>query len=349
MEGTGTGETTAPVTTTPTAPAAAPVVTPTVGSGTPAPATETKAPTSMAEGFAQLAEQTKADPNPAPVPATDGTLAEPVVEPAPPAAAAKPAKPQGPIPFAQHKAAVDNARAKGAEEALSQHWSREYRPEQVQKAMELVQAMRADLPGFTRQLVSELQADPRYRTQIQAQRQAAQGPPPPDMVTADGSTKFYSEKGTQALVNYHVQRAIQQVTEQLGQRIAPIEQDRQTREAEAQRTATVQRAEAEITEYETKPLFKENLPAILAEMEKDGRLGLAGAYARVVVPQLTPQKTAAQVRAEERAAIMREIENRTGAGSLNPSAPSAARVGPTKFRSTKEGFQQGFQQLAGKF
>ena len=350
-DGTFTGETTAPTSNlAPAAPAATPESASTVESGTPALTTSetpTTAPTTMAEGFAQLEQQAQTKTVAAPTVPTS-PAAENVPTPVDPAAPGAPAK-QGPVPFAQHKAAIENARRKGAEEATQNlAWAKQYHPQQVQAALEIVNEMRRDTVGFARQLVQELQADPRIRQQVQRERQTAQGPPQPDVVTNDGSTKLYSEKGTQALVAYHVQRAVQQVLDQVGQRISPIEQERQQRVEQQARTQLTARAEAEITDYETKPLFKENLPAILAEMEKDGRLGLAGAYARVVVPQLSPQRTATQMRAEIKAELLREIQGKAGAGSFNPSAPSAARVGATPHRSTAEAFREGFRRLGGK-
>ena len=341
-----TGDTTATASSPAPATSATPSASPTVGSGTPAATTQTPAPTTMAEGFTQALDKLRAtDAKPtAPAPIAAGSAPDGTV-PDTTAPAAPIEKPKGPIPFDQHAKAIENARIKGAAEAEARlGWAKDYHPEQVKAAMDLVRDMAGDPVGFVRRLAQELQSDPKTRALIQTQRQAAQGPPAPDMETADGRTKFYSEKGTQALVNFHVQRAVAQVMDQMGKRLTPIEQERQQTATQQRQAELHTRADREITDYESKPLFKENLPAIVAEMEKDGRLGLAGAYARVVVPQLTPQKTAAQTREQIRAELATEMERKATAGSFNPGAPSAPALGARRSRSTLQGFREGFSR-----
>jgi len=139
------------------------------------------------------------------------------------------------------------------------------------------------------------------------------------------------------------------VLAQIEPRLAPIEQDRQTRAASEQQQAVTTRAQEILAEVKQQPLFKEHAAEILAAMEADGRLSLHGAYTRVVVPKLgAAQKAQTDAdKAAMRQEIMAEVAAKAAAGTVNPGASSAPSMGKTRQGSTLSAFEAGFRRKFG--
>jgi hypothetical protein len=318
MEGTGesvgTATVSAPSTETSSSVSSTPTVTESTGSGTPAP------PKDMAEGFRQALKAKPESPAAAP------TAAAPDTSPPP--------KPQGPIPFERHQAAVENARRKAAEDTESRYaWAKSLDQSRVQRALEVAQRLDADPVAFVREAAQRLAKHPQYRERLMARPQEQR--PQPDMATADGQYRFYSAEQQQRLIDWHLQQQKAEVQEML----RPIQEERQ-HSAEEKRTKAIQsQAQQTLAEAETWPQFKEHIRDIHDAMAADKRLGLEGAYNRVVVPQLAKLE-----REAGKKELLAEMEAKAKAGSANPNAPTTSPVTEGKSKSTFEGFRAGLRR-----
>lgn len=211
-------------------------------------------PTSMRAAFERI-EQKQAKSPDAGKPGTATT-----VQPAPgekPAVAA----PQGPIPLEVHTKAIENARTKGAAEALAKHretygWAEKIQPQQLQQWGSIANRIATDRVGFGTDFLTELQQkDPAGFQAVMskfggnAQPANGNGAAAPRAVEPDVEIrddqgrvvgKAYSADANRALVQ-------QLLTEAIGKEVGPLKTDHERRQADQQRQ-NFERLQTETTE-----------------------------------------------------------------------------------------------------
>lgn len=138
--------------------------------------------------------------------------------------------------------------------------------------------------------------------------------PKPDQQLSDGST-VYSEEGLQNLLEWQAQkieaRVSQQVTQQVQQRYAPIEQQWQSQQHMARVVPIIQK---QIADARTWPLFNENEAEVLATLKADPNISLEGAYRKAVYPRIQASRD------DMRKSILEELRTKP----VSTSAPTSA-------------------------
>ena len=151
--------------------------------------------------------------------------------------------------------------------------------------------------------------------------------PQPDQVLSDGS-KVYSLEGLaqrdEWLARKIEERAVRQAEERFGQRLQPIEQERQ----QAQRyQQTVQVIERQISDARTWPNFTELEPKIVQILKADPQISLERAYVKAYQDEVVPRHVTD--RNKMRTDILAELRQKPVASS-GPSGqvrPGAAQQG----------------------
>lgn len=248
---------------------------------------------------------------PAPVPAT--------VEPPPDAAAPESQAPldaKGPIPFDRHTAILENARRKSAEEIVGRVES------QFGPAIQLQQRMQTDPIGTLTQLIDEAVAHPEIGQHVVSQLArtlSARRSQKTDLTPIETEVgPVYTASQVEALV-----------AQQIAQRVAPIEQERQARAEEArqtqQREQTRQTVTSRLKHWESRPGFSEH-KADIAEAQKayvsqgiDTWSALGLAYADVYEAKVRPKQQAAQTTQFVQSAVAKAQASTGNPGVVAPS------------------------------
>jgi len=263
-----------------------------------------------------------ADPTPAPATAEPADTS--VVDPA--ASTAQ----KGPIPFDRHEAILKNAREKAAQDVV-QRMQGEYGP-----AIQLQQRLSSDPIGTLTQLIDEAVQHPEIGQHIVSQLARTLGArrkQQPDLTPIDTEVgQVYTAEQVQALV-----------AQQVAERVAPLEQDRQTRVAEQvaarERQQTVQTVTTRLSEWRKQPGFAEHEADIQTHqkayvesgMDPWSALGLA--YAKVVQEKVVPK-----VQADTTNQFRQTAAQKVAASSSDPN-----RVAPilsARPKSFREALQQ---------
>lgn len=282
------------------------------------------------------------DSTPAPVAATAPPSDEPTEPSTDPASA-------GPIPFDRHKAALENARVKAAEEASAKWreqygWAEQIPREQLETWSQTAQQMAADPVGFLQKFQAELLTHPVYGPQLKSaaartlgQRQAAQdddAEPQPDLETEDRTPVFSAKR----LAEWHAWNARQQ-EKKFDERLAPLQaahaQQQEHRQRELIEHASDQFAQRELQAVKALPYYedyKAEIKAAFAAMPQPehplayGAM-LRDAYLKVVVPQLSQK---------ERSAVLADFKARGSASTASPSRPSSSAPIPDSKRPLED-------------
>jgi hypothetical protein len=106
------------------------------------------------------------------------------------------------------------------------------------------------------------------------------------------------------------------IDQQVAQRLAPIEQERQQRQIVE---AAVPRVKQQLAEAEKWPLFTESKVDILAELQRNPNAGLRDAYMTVVLPKMAADRD--KVRQE----VLAEMSNRPHTTTASSSVTGRAR------------------------
>jgi hypothetical protein len=255
---------------------------------------------------------------------------------APPDISTDPAS-AGPIPFDRHKAALENARTKARDEALTewrqQHgWAEQIPREQLENWSQTAQQMASDPVGFLQRFQAELQNHPTYGPQLRSHaartlgsRQAAQQDdiePQADLQTEDG-TPVYSAK-RQAEREAWRER---QWEKKFSERLAPLqethEQMQEVRHRELIDRASDQFAKQKIESVKALPhydTYKAEIREKFAAMPQPQHAAeyeamLYRAYLSVVVPKLSQT---------ERSKVLAEMQTKGSASTASPTRPSAS-------------------------
>jgi hypothetical protein len=370
---TPTTSTAAPAPSAPAAPAApTPATTATTpeapgGSDTPAPVTSQ----SFAEGFAQAEAKAKADADArraeraakkaeaAAKPPVEPTTMPETVEPkaddtddataddaaesdesetddTPPVIAAP--KKDGPVPLERHKRAVDNARAKGIEEAVAEvtkhyPWVGKVDPREIEQGLALREAVRRNPAALAQRLLARSgSAAP-----------AGEAPdtlgamPDPDVQTEDGRVKMYSEaahKRSLAILARRLGEAFQAELAEVKSFVA------EQRQAKAQ-VETERVVNDRVESLMKLPGAQEYLEDIVNLMESDGRLSDIGAYNRIVPAKLAEENARLKAKQAEE-----EARFKAGAGTVNPARAGTGTVGKRVYKADTDGFMRALQESA---
>jgi hypothetical protein len=293
-----------------------------------------------------MAEESAAEtPEPA-VPDGDApTTAEPPADPA-----ISDAK-QGPIPFAAHKTALENARLKAAEETqqrLVQEWQT-----QIEPIRPYVQALVQDVStgeiGGLEQVIKEYLQHPvlggkvrsmfgRALSQLQKQQVAPQAPTDApleaDLQTADGALVFSADR-VQQLVARERQRLLDEVRQEMQPfHKAKEDQAHKQRVAEALEAAN-RHASEELREFRKDPDFVAHEELIKERWMANPKASLDRVWQQVYREVVVPKKLAqGNVQYLEAAA-------KKSRGSA-PDPGSSAPAQPKRARSVDEALEQVF-------
>lgn len=216
---------------------------------------------------------------------SDPAQTEPTASPQPSDTGEVVAAPEkaGPIPFDRHKAALDNARAKAAEEAEAKYrWLQQYGDQNaLQTRLSVLQRAEQDPAGFARDFLHAAGIDPRTLVQ-QAAPQPAQDPrPDPDILLENGQTT-YSHERLQQLLEWERR----QLTSQFQSELAPIKQERVVKEMQEKSLGQARQLLATAAQW---PGFAEHKDEIKALLKSDPHITLHDAYIKVVPQKLTDQ------------------------------------------------------------
>lgn len=284
-------------------------------------------PSSFAEAFEMVGATDTPNPGdpstapPAPAPATE----EPVANPEGLSVAEEQAtSAKGPIPFDRHIDVLQKTRQKTAQEVVSRV------QQQYGGAIQFQRQLSADPIGTLTQLVDEAVSDPEMgsafvshlaRT-LSARRKA-------DITPID----------TEVGPVYTADQVKQLIDQNLSQRLAPIEQERQKQAqaaaVERQRAETRQTVVSRLSEWQKQPGFKDHEPQIAAKqaelvsrgMDTWSALGLA--YSTVVVPTL---------KAQQATQFVQDAVKKAQASTNNPAV--TAPIVTARPRSFGEAFAQ---------
>jgi hypothetical protein len=262
-----------------------------------------------------------------------------------PATTAQPAAPgsQGPIPFDVHHTALQNARAKERDAALSewrqQHgWAEHVDRASVERMAQVAQLYQQDRPGYIRQILAEAVQDPTLAPLVRSeaarllgQRQAAPVDLSPDIPVLD-------EQGRVVAQSYSADRLKQvlqaEIAKALGEKVDPLLQERQERQTREQQAADQRAMETEVQRvFDTVsqlPHYADHEAAIAARMaqfpkEVSATEAALLAYVHVVIPHLG---------ATERKAVLASLSTNAAGGTVNPSGATVAQT--PKFKSHRE-------------
>jgi hypothetical protein len=225
------------------------------------------------------------------------------------------------LPFSRVKAITANARKKAIAEQEAAIKAHTDTIGGYEKRLQDIAAVEQVMFNDPRQFVTMLSTIPGYREllgggQPQTQGAPAQAPqngmPQPDVRLPDGSGT-YSTAGLQQLLNWQAQ----QVEAKVSQRYAPIEQQFA---AHQRITQELPKVKALVAEARTWPMFAENEPAILKELQGAPGTSLDVAYRKVVFPKVQAGRDAM------RAEILAEINQQPTSTSLPQGGAAAAIV-----------------------
>jgi hypothetical protein len=255
---------------------------------------------------------------------------------APPEPSTDPAS-AGPIPFDRHKSALENARVKAREEALTewrqQHgWAEQVDRTQLESWSQTAAQMSSDPVGFLQKFAAELQNHPVYGPQLKShaartlgQRQAAQVDdvePQADLQTEDG-TPVYSAKQLAAREAWRER----QWEKKFSERLAPLQEThaemQEARQRELIENASSNFAKRELDAVRALPhydQYKAEIKAKFAAMPPPEHPAgysaqLYRAYVETVVPKLSQS---------ERSKVLAEMQTKGAASTASPTRPSAS-------------------------
>jgi hypothetical protein len=283
-----------------------------------------------------------AQPEGATTPPADPTTAE---------SATPPSTTQGPIPFAVHKTALENARTKAGEEAVAQYrqqygWAERIPADTIQEWSGIANLMTSDPPAFLDKFFGEAAAHPTHGPAVRswaARTLASRAPKAidlsPDVTVQDDQgrevAKTFSADRVQAIVQHAIQDA-------LGKELGPLKQDHQQRQADQQRQAverqqTQQRQQLE-TQADAVLADLADLLDVTADTPPDQAKALYDEIEALLAADqtLTPHRAAMQVARTKGTAqkkVLDDLKTRAAAQGVNPAgAAHAPTHRPTSFQ-----------------
>jgi hypothetical protein len=287
----------------------------------------------------QSAESTSSDagtPTPdgssAPVDTTaqpEGATTQPAVAATVVSPSTEPTKPQGPIPFDDHKRILENARKANDEYRQRVGWAEQIDPQEFQQVQQLARTLSANPIEGLQQLIGEIRKDPQYDAQLKSlaaralSQRSQPAPAEPEMVQVqleDGSVVMMPRDPQAWLA--HQQR---QWEANLEQRLQPLQKTHEQLQAERQALQQQQQIEHFVTSTMTdvttwQGMETKEAQAALANDLAQARINpndprevrdaLNNSYRRVIVPTLLTGS---------RQAVLNDIQRQAGASTVNPS------------------------------
>lgn len=213
----------------------------------------------IAATAASLAGADSSSAQPAPAEEASPATTAPVSE------GAEPTSEPGPIPFDRHKSALENARAKAAQDAEAAlraklGWAERYAPDEVANATQMLQWVRSDPQGFMRFLKSQV-----------PEEAAPEQPPAPDLKAEDG-TLVYSAPQMQKLLDFQQRQWRSAWERDYGPTLKAVQEAQMTFAAGQEASAMLAKARAEW------PRFSDLEADIKRLMVETPALGLQDAY-----------------------------------------------------------------------
>jgi hypothetical protein len=241
------------------------------GTSTPSGSTETPssgAPTTAAPSpsitpgqrptFEQAFAADAASTSSAPSTDSESATTQPVDPAADPSALHPKTDAPGPIPFAAHKTALENARTKAAQEAQQQFdrdygWAKQIPRESLNRMSEIASQMTSDPIRFLNDFVTELQSHPTHAQALRSQAgrllASARGPqaepmPGPDVQIVDAQGQVTGETYSAAQLAKRDAWREQQLLAKVQQEFGPLKAERDQQRQQAQADAATKQVES---------------------------------------------------------------------------------------------------------
>ena len=234
----------------------------------------------------------------------------------------------GPVPYDRFKQVNDGY--------SKLRWAETYDHDKVQQQAQFFKWLDTDPEGAFRYMEDYLTRSGSLKArQPEPQHPKPTGPqldPNRDVVVIpETGQRFYTSDGAEKLARWTAEQL-------LNERLGPLEQTVQEQQGARYRAAAEAEAQETLRDADQWPHFKGHEREILAEMERDQRLTLDGAYRRVVFPKL---------RQLEREAIVSETKQKAGASTVNPGAVTPTTNTPVSKQSWESVFRREFNKHRG--
>lgn len=242
-----------------------------------------------------------------------------------------PEKPKGPIPFEAHHTALENARIKAREEFQAEWrqkhgWAEQADRQAVEQMDRMGRLFRTDPAAWTRQYFTEALNDPALSSVIRSEAARLLGtrtPPQgtgeiePDIPVLDPNGQVVNHAYSASAVKQLVQRAVEDA---IGKKVAPLEQDFQTRQKAAEQAAYDKRLDDAVSTdrafVEKRPYWKEHGSAITKHYAANPQfVTLKDAYYDYVETSILPNLSKT-----ERTQVIQQLNGKTAASSVSPSS-----------------------------
>ena len=226
--------------------------------------------------------------------------------------------PKGPIPYER----FDEVNTKYG----SVKWAEGLDQDRTRQQQQFFQWLEQDSEGAFKYLQDYLTRNGRLRQQAAAAdaQSDTNKRPEPDTVVPETGQRFYSADGAERLAQWVA-----------AQSVSPLEQRLQTVESSHAHQRATAAAQSQLADARTWPYFEDHRPAVLQALEQDRRVSLEGAYRKVVLPQ---------IRTLERDAVLKEINQKSQASTVNPGSQTASHHIPGQ----KLGFAEVFKREMAK-
>lgn len=252
------------------------------------------------------------------------------------------------MPYPRFKE-VNEARKRFEEQAQKLAWAQAIPDTAAPTITEFYQSFTRDPIGtLIREVEGIAQSDPAHAQAVRSaaarwlgagrgQQQAAAEPmPEPDLQAQDG-TLVYSAAQGQKLREWDRRQLMAQVSQQM----QPLQQFAAKQQADAMRAEIKANADSwaqsTYAQWKQKPHFEDHKQQIAQLMQANPQMGVADAYAEVLVTQVLPKLSAT-----ERSSVVAAMQSKAAAGTMDPSRGPAQ--GPPKFK----GFGDAYLHLAGQ-
>jgi hypothetical protein len=324
-----------------------------VSTGAPAtssPAATGERPRTLQEAFARDAAQQTSEPSTPPEAATTAP-----VEGTDPQSATPPSTQPGPIPFAAHKTALDNARLKATQEAQATFdrdfgWAKAVPRETLQEWSGIASLMASDPPAFLDRYFADAASHPQFGAQVRSwaartlATRAHSGPaesmPGPDVQIVDAAGQVTGQTYSAEQLAKRDAWRDQQLLSKVQQEFGPLKTERDQEKAQAQAAETHRRIEAAADDVMADVFDVLDISDDTTKAQKDDLL-LKVHELMAQQPTLTVHKAALQVRkahivpaqdGKAQAKLLESLKTKAAAQSVNPAgAVVTATTRPKSF------------------
>lgn len=243
-------------------------------------------------------------------------------------------EPTGPLPLERHKAILENARKKAAEEALQPYaWVQKYGdPQTAQQRLAVTEWMERDPAGFLRTWAASQNLD---LSQVVPHASAptpprVEEPPQPDILLESGQMTYSTERLRELLAYQE-----RQLASRFERELAPIKQERAI--TQVQQEATL-KARQEIAAAQSWTGFAEHRADIVAHLQHNPTATLRDAYIAVVPAKLAERE--AKVRDEAYQKALADIQSKAAAGSsVTPRTSGTGSTEPPAGMSIRDAIE----------